>query len=143
MEHVRVLISLGSNLGNREKYIDDAIIRLTNHPKLQFIRKTSLLENKAILYEDQPDFLNAIAEFRSTLSAELLLDLTQKIEQDLGRVFRFLKGPREIDIDILDFGGFHIQTDRITLPHPGIKDREYLFVLLQELGLWEELNPIN
>lgn len=137
MKNVEIILSLGSNLGDREGYIYKAIDSLSENPKMRFLKRSSLLNNKAILFEDQPDFINALAIFETELDPFELLNFCQNIEKKLGRVFRFAKGPREIDIDILTYGKQNINENNLILPHPGIWERDYLRVLLQELNLWE------
>lgn len=130
----RVLLSLGSNVGNREDYLRSAEELIASHPDIQVLRKSTVLENKALLFEDQPDFLNRLIEIETNLIAEKLLDVLQDIEQRTGRIKRFKNGPREIDLDIVFFGDQTIRTERLTVPHPGVKDRQYLHILLAELG---------
>jgi len=142
-EEVKVILSFGSNLFNRENYINQAIDSLCKNEDLKLIKKSSLLNNKAILYEAQPDFLNLIAIFQTTLTPTELLNLCQEVEKKLGRIYRFPKGPREIDIDILTYGQEIIETKELTIPHPGIWERNYLQVLLRELDVWEELVKIR
>ncbi len=142
-EEVKVILSFGSNLFNRENYINQAIDFLCKNKELKLIKKSSLLNNKAILYEAQPDFLNLVAIFQTTLTPTELLNLCQEVEKKLGRVYRFPKGPREIDIDILTYGQEIIDTKELTIPHPGIWERNYLQTLLKELEIWEELVKIR
>lgn len=131
----RVYIALGSNLGNREAMLDRARGALCSYCTI--LRDSENLENPAILHEDQPDFLNAVLEAETDLSAEELLSRVKQIEQELGRTARFRYGPREIDIDILSMEGVRTRTAELTLPHPGL-DRPYLCVLLARLSLSPE-----
>lgn len=129
-----VFLSLGSNTGNREHFIQDAVTRLIENPQVTLVRQSRLFENPAILYENQPDFLNQILEIETTFSPFALLDYLQKLEKEIGRKKRFRYGPREIDLDILTYDALQMNTDRLTIPHPGIYDREYLKILLAEMG---------
>ncbi len=132
------LLSIGSNLGNRENYLLNAINQLEQTPEIKILQKSPIIETKAILIEDQPDFLNAIIQISTNLSPLQLLHTTQSIEKKLGRIFRYSKGPREIDIDILTYSNQIIQTPELTIPHPGLLDRNFLHQLLDSIGIKKE-----
>jgi 2-amino-4-hydroxy-6-hydroxymethyldihydropteridine diphosphokinase len=125
-------LALGSNLGDREAMLDRARGALLSCCTI--LRDSENLENPAILHEDQPDFLNAVLEVETDLGPAELLSQVKRIEQKLGRTARFRYGPREIDIDILSMEGIQMQTEDLTLPHPGL-DRPYLVTLLARLSL--------
>ena len=135
---VRVLISLGSNQGDRQSFLAEARRQLEALPGFEISRMSFVLENPAILREDQPDFLNQVLEAQTSLEAHELLEKLKDIEQRLGRVHRFRFGPREIDLDILTYGRQQVQTAELTLPHPGLSGRKYLRTLLADLGLTPE-----
>lgn len=126
----RALISLGSNLGDRQNYLKLARQAILKENRI--LKESSELNNAALIITDQPDFLNQIIEIETTLSPEELLDFLKKTEKKLGRKSRERYGPREIDLDILDYEGIELSTHRLTLPHPGLKDRKYLHQLLAE-----------
>jgi len=88
---------------------------------------------------NQPDFLNQVIQIETTLDAERLLDQIQGIEKELGRVKRFDKGPREIDIDILLYEHLILQTERLSLPHHSIESRPFIRDLLREIKRSPEL----
>ncbi|MCB1178328.1 MAG: 2-amino-4-hydroxy-6-hydroxymethyldihydropteridine diphosphokinase [Leptospiraceae bacterium] len=136
---VPVLLGLGSNVGDKEKYIHDAIYLLESDHKIRIISQTELIKTKAIIYENQPDFVNMVMKIETSKKPEELLRFIKSIEKRLGRILRFPKGPREIDIDILDYAGMKLETPELTLPHPGIKDRPFLQELLKEMAEWERL----
>ncbi len=133
-ERLPAFLSLGSNVGNREEFLHRARQALERHPRMHVVRCSSVYENPAILYEEQDDFLNQIVEVESDLSPLELLDFLLETEQRLGRQRRFRKGPREIDLDILTYGALTLNTEKLTLPHPGLFDRAYIHTLLAELG---------
>lgn len=81
----------------------------------------------------QPDYLNAVAELDTTLEAELLLNLLQDIEKAHGRVRTLRWGARTLDLDLLLFGDLEIATDRLTVPHPAIKERNFVLQPLYDL----------
>lgn len=125
------LISLGSNLGDRHGRLEQARLRLTEECRI--LRRTSELDNPAVIVTDQPDFLNQIVEVETGLSPHALLSFLKRIEADLGRQERQRFGPREIDLDILTYDGLQMETDDLILPHPGLADRAYLHRLMAEL----------
>jgi 2-amino-4-hydroxy-6-hydroxymethyldihydropteridine diphosphokinase len=130
----RCFLSLGSNVGDRAGFLRAARAAIAGHPQIELLRASSVLENPAILLTDQGDFLNQILEIRTDLKPLGLLEFLQKLEGRLGRVRRFRYGPREIDLDILTYGDLVLTMATLTLPHPGIFDREFLHRLLAELG---------
>lgn len=130
-----VLLSLGSNIEPREEYLKKAIYHLQNDGLIEIIKTSSLLNNSAILYTEQEDFLNQLVEIKTHLSPLELLHYVKMLEKILGRKERFRYGPREIDIDILFYDTTNIKTQELILPHPGVYDREYLKILFKEFDL--------
>ena len=126
------LISIGSNLGERQKYIESAIEEIKKIPT-QILAMSKILETKALDVTDQPDFLNCIIAIETTLEPLLLLEKLQQIERNLGRIKRFEKGPREIDLDILTYDELVMADDKLTLPHHSIKTRPFIKELMSEL----------
>lgn len=131
----RALLSLGSNEGDRHAALAGARELMHEHEQIDLLRVTGILENPAILYEAQADFLNQIVEVETGLEPLELLDALQAMERQLGRVRRFRYGPREIDLDILAYQGNRMNSDRLVLPHPGLADRMFLRELLAEWKL--------
>lgn len=127
----RSLISLGSNLGDRQNQLQRARLRLEE--RCRIVRATSELDNPAVIVTDQPDFLNQIVEVETSLTPLALLAFLKGIEIDLGRQRRPRFGPREIDLDILTYDRLQMQSEDLTLPHPGLSDRPYLHALMAEL----------
>ncbi len=133
MPPVRTLLSLGSNLGDRAQILAEARRQLQMLPKTKLLRASRELDNPALLYKEQPAFLNQVVELMTALQPEELLDHLQVIEQSLGRIKRFRYGPREIDLDILTYGELSLASQRLTLPHPALGRRPFLTLLLKEL----------
>lgn len=127
-----VYLSLGSNLGDREAHLREALSRLTE-AGMQVVRQSSIYETDPQDRTDQPLFLNMVVEVETRLFPIQLLSRTQKIERDLGRKSKNDKGPRTIDIDILFYGKFEIHTDQIQVPHPRIAQRRFVLEPLAEL----------
>lgn len=128
-----VYLSLGSNVGDREAHLRAAIERLRS-PKLAVKRISPVYETAPVDLEDQPKFLNLVVEIETELFPMQLLSRTQRIEQDLGRERRIPKGPRTIDIDILLFGKFLIQSPKLTVPHPRMHERRFAMEPMVDLS---------
>jgi 2-amino-4-hydroxy-6-hydroxymethyldihydropteridine diphosphokinase len=128
-----VYIGLGSNVGDRNSYLEAALFHIKEECKASIIAKSSIKETKPVDYEDQPNFLNQVIKIETELTPTDLLAVIKKIESDIGRVYRFLKGPREIDIDILLYDDIIIDSDILIIPHPEIVKREFVLEHLIEL----------
>ena len=123
-----VYLSLGSNLGDREANLREALNRL------EPLRVSPIYETSPVDYQAQPFFLNLAAEIETDLMPLQLLSKTQKIERELGRVRGIPKGPRIIDIDILLFDSRVMRTKRLEIPHPRMHERRFVLVPLADLA---------
>ncbi len=135
MELTLAFVSLGSNLGQRQDMIakaDQAISELKN---TKIHQRSRVIETPPLLYEKQNNFLNQIIGIETFLGPHELLRELQSIERKLGRIRRFRYGPREIDLDILNYGQLHYVDSDLTLPHPAVGSRPYISQLLADLGL--------
>ena len=130
----RVFLGLGSNLGEREENLRAALERVGGLPGTRVVRVSSFRETPPWGVEDQPPFLNAAAEIRTALTPEELLEAVKRIESELGRVPTYHWGPRLIDIDLLLFGNERRDGERLTLPHPHILNRPFVWEPLQEIA---------
>ena len=128
-----VYIGLGSNLDNPEKQIKKAMAALKTLPDSHYIMDSGLFASRPMGPQDQPDFINAVAAIETQLEPLCLLEHLQAIEISLGKVVKHHWGPRVIDLDILLFGERTIATDKLQVPHPGIKEREFVLLPLQKL----------
>jgi 2-amino-4-hydroxy-6-hydroxymethyldihydropteridine diphosphokinase len=128
-------VGLGSNLGNRAGYLLLAVRGMLD-AGLDVIRLSSIYETEPVEYEDQPAFLNMVAELRgSTLpSPEQMMARLLRIEYALGRTRDIRMGPRTIDLDLLIFKDQQLETEFLTLPHPRIALRRFVLVPLNELA---------
>jgi 2-amino-4-hydroxy-6-hydroxymethyldihydropteridine diphosphokinase / dihydropteroate synthase len=134
---MNVYLGLGSNLGNRRANLSRALALLANGGT-EVLRVSPVVESPAMLPESaRPEwnrpFLNLVAECSTTDAPDALLDRLKRIERDLGRTDRGRWAPREIDVDILLWGGDEIATERLRVPHPGITERAFVLTPLAAL----------
>ena len=134
----RAIVSLGSNLGNREENLAKALSALSAMPGTTLEKASSVIETEPV---DVPEefaglrFLNQAAVFLTSLSAEEFSRRMHAVEDDMGRVRTVRNGPRTIDIDLVDFGGLVMDTPELTLPHPRAAERDFVCRPLAELGI--------
>ncbi|PLR65679.1 MULTISPECIES: 2-amino-4-hydroxy-6-hydroxymethyldihydropteridine diphosphokinase [Bacillaceae] len=126
-------LALGSNIGNRERYLKDAILSLHGHSSIEVVKISSIYETDPIGYEDQDAFLNMVLSVRTDLSAFQLLREMQQIEKRLGRVRDIKWGPRTLDLDILLFNHENIETEQLIIPHPRMLERSFVLIPLHEI----------
>ena len=128
-----VYLGLGSNLGEREDLLHRALGAL-GLAGVTILRHSSIYETAPMMVVDQPWFLNMAAEAETDLFPLQLLQAIKGVERALGRKRGVPKGPRVIDIDILLYGKFVIETPELTVPHPGIAERRFVLEPLAELS---------
>lgn len=129
-----VYLSLGSNEGDRNKNIGQAVELLNQHPEIQVKRKSSLYETLPVGYLDQPCFLNGAIEIETGLPPLELLDILKLIEKQVGRKEEGIRwGPRLIDLDIILYNSLVMETPRLTIPHPRVLERAFVLLPLAEL----------
>lgn len=133
-EWVTAYLGLGANLGEREETIKQALKKLAAQPTIEVTAVSSLYQTAPVGMTDQPDFLNAAAAIRTTLTPQELLACILQLEQQLGRVRTVRWGPRTIDIDILVFGSKEINQPQLTVPHPRLEKRLFVLVPLAEIA---------
>ena len=135
---ITVYLGLGSNMGDREGLIRQAVQYLRVESGVQVERVSSIYETAPVGYTEQASFLNAVAVLTTTLTAEQMLRVCVAIERRLNRERDLRWGPRTIDMDILLFGDQVICLPELTVPHPRMKDRLFVLIPLQEVA--PELN---
>ena len=128
----KIYLALGSNLGDREALLNEAIDRLAKEG-IETVRRSSIIETAPAYVLDQPHFLNMVIEARTEHYAFELLQRTQQVERDMGRKKIIDKGPRNIDIDILYFDSLILKSPDLTIPHPHIHERPFVLIPLAEL----------
>jgi 2-amino-4-hydroxy-6-hydroxymethyldihydropteridine diphosphokinase len=127
-----VYLALGSNVGDSEKHIEQAIASLGEG--LNTIERAPLYESKAVGFTGQADFLNTAVRGETDMAPEELLVFIKKTEQKIGRQQTFRWGPREIDIDIIFYDDLQQQTEALTLPHPEFRGRDFVLRPLSDLN---------
>ena len=125
---IRVFLGIGTNLGDRERNLQDALAILSQ--KMVILKESSIYQTAPWGYLDQPAFLNQAIEVQTDLSPLNLLGFLKDTEKALGRQANFRYGPRLIDLDILFYGSRVIQTPRLQIPHPRIAQRAFVLVPL-------------
>ena len=134
-----VVLSLGSNLGDREATIRDAVSAIAGLSGVRAVAASGLVQTPALkpdgVDEDAPAYLNAILKIRTSLLPEQLLEATSAIELERGRTRDERWGDRTLDIDIVSWAGLTIATDRLTIPHPRAAQRAFV------LAPWLEIDP--
>ena len=127
-------IGIGSNLGDRSRFIDKAIEALKKNAYIKVTRTSSIYETEPVSEIPQGKFLNGVVEIETSLSPHDLLGELNRIEDELGRVRTVKDGPRTIDLDILYYGEEKIDERDLAIPHPRIGEREFVLKGLRELG---------
>ncbi len=125
-------LSLGSNIGDRETYLRDAIGRLQRSGRV--IAVSSIYETEPVEVTEQPWFLNCAVALATNLAPEVLLSELLAIEKESGRERRINKGPRIIDIDLLFYGDLIRDTAQLELPHPAMHRRRFVLEPLAEVA---------
>ncbi|UTV28117.1 2-amino-4-hydroxy-6-hydroxymethyldihydropteridine diphosphokinase [Photobacterium atrarenae] len=132
---IRAYIAIGSNQGNPAEQARRAIAALKDVPRVEVVAESSLYSSTPMGPQDQPDYINAVVAVNTTLAPLALLDQTQAIEQAHGRVRKAERwGPRTLDLDIILYGDLVHQCERLTVPHYGMKVREFVLYPLAEIA---------
>lgn len=135
-EPVEAYIALGSNLGDREHYLNRAIRSIDHLTETRVTGCSSLYETDPVGYEEQPCFLNMAASVLTRLQPHVLLEQLLDLENRLERKRSVRWGPRTIDLDLLLYGDERIQSETLTVPHPRMWGRA--FVILPLLDIMDE-----
>jgi len=129
----QVFLSIGSNIGDRHFYLEEAINLLIKNPEIALEKRSSIYETEPYGYKEQAKFLNMVIELTTTLSPSQLLELIQKIEKELGRERVIHWGPRTVDLDILLYDNLELDTEVLKIPHPFMKKRLFVLLPLSEI----------
>lgn len=131
----KVYLSLGSNIGNRQKYIESAIELIGKTEGIEILKKSELYETSPVGYVEQDLFLNAVIKIETDFSEREILKIINKIENELDRKREIRWGPRTIDIDILIFSDKKINETDLIIPHKEMLNR--LFVLVPLIKIYD------
>ncbi|GGD28324.1 2-amino-4-hydroxy-6-hydroxymethyldihydropteridine diphosphokinase [Franconibacter pulveris 1160] len=128
-------IAIGSNLASPLDQVNAAIAALAAIAQSRLLAQSSFYRTPPLGPQDQPDYLNAAVALETALAPQVLLDHTQRIEREQGRVRKAERwGPRTLDLDIMLFGDEVINTPRLTVPHYDMKNRAFMLLPLSEIA---------
>lgn len=131
-------VGLGSNLSNElgspVEHLQQALESLRLHKQIRKVRLSSYYRSVPMGPQDQPDFVNAVAGFETSLPPFELLAFCQQLEQQAGRVRLLRWGTRSLDVDILLYGQLQLDDPKLTLPHAGLVERNFVLLPLRELA---------
>lgn len=127
-------VALGSNMGDKEKYLQDAIALLNKEESTKVTKVSSFYITEPMGEVEQDDFLNGAIEIKTLLDPQELLNLTSGIEEKLERVRKIHWGPRTIDLDIILYDEEVVDTERLKIPHIGVQDRDFVLIPLAEIA---------
>ncbi|WP_027415794.1 2-amino-4-hydroxy-6-hydroxymethyldihydropteridine diphosphokinase [Aneurinibacillus terranovensis] len=128
-----VFLGLGSNIGDREFHLVEAVRKL-QETGIVVKRSSTIYETEPVGYVEQAPFLNVAIEVETVLSPMQLLEQTQRIEKELGRTRDIRWGPRTLDIDILLYGQEKVKESCLQIPHPRMGERAFVIVPLAEIA---------
>ena len=132
----RAYVALGSNLGDREATLLDAVETLRAEPGIEVGAVSTLIETDPVGFLDQPRFLNGVVALDTTLSATALLELLLEVERHFGRSRDGVpaEGPRTLDLDLLLYGDAEIDEPGLRVPHPRMHERLFVLEPLAEIA---------
>lgn len=150
----RAYIALGSNLGDKEGYLRGALDGLRADQMIRLGRVSTLIETKPYGGVEQEDFLNGACEIETLYTPEELLDALHGLESQAGRERKIVWGPRTLDLDILLYDNIIMYTERLTIPHADMANRDFVLRPMAEIApylehpvchktmqrMWKELN---
>jgi len=131
---IKAYIGLGSNLDDPQLQLKKAIIAMEMMPSTSVVKTSSFYRSKPVGPQDQPDYINAVVELDTELSAPVLLDYLQAIENEQGRERKIKWGARTLDLDILLFGDEIINDGRLQVPHVEMHNRGFVLLPLNEIS---------
>jgi 2-amino-4-hydroxy-6-hydroxymethyldihydropteridine diphosphokinase len=127
-------IALGSNLQNPKHQVQQALEAIKSHEEIQFVGASSLYKTAPVGYDNQDDFINAVAEIKTDLTPIELLRSLLSIENTFGRERPFPNAPRVLDLDLLLYDDIAMDSEELTLPHPRMHERGFVVIPLAEIA---------
>lgn len=129
----KVYLGIGSNLGDKEAYMENAVSRLKADKKIRAVRTSDWIVTKPYGGVEQDDFLNGALSLETLYSPSELLHLLQSVEKEAGRERKIHWGPRTLDLDILFYEDFISDEAELMVPHPDMQNREFVLRPLDQL----------
>ena len=130
----RAFIALGSNLQQPQQQVTQAFAEIAALPHTTLLNTSSLYRSAPVGYDNQPDFINAVAEVDTGLPPDVLLQHLLAIETEHGRERPFPNAPRPLDLDLLIYDTLSIATPELTIPHPRMHTRGFVLLPLEEIA---------
>ena len=140
-QHIAYL-SIGSNIGDKKKNLNEAADLLNNHDKIEVLLVSSFYKTEPQNFIDQDWFVNAALKIKTVLNPEDLIAVIKNLEKDLdkdGKPFRF--GPRIIDIDIVYYDNLVLKTRHLEIPHPRMHERCFVLIPICDIGA-QTIHPV-
>lgn len=134
---IRTYIGLGSNLGDSKHILAEAVLKLSS---LGTVQVSKLYQSPPMGPQDQPHYLNAVVQLDTELSPLDLLDQLQQFEKEAGRIRLRHWGERTLDLDLLIYGQEQIHNERLTVPHVGVLERDFVVFPLLDLDDHLQIN---
>ena len=134
-------VAFGSNLGDKEKFIDEAIEALSNLPQINIVAISDKIVTEPYGNVEQDVFLNGVMKIETLLPADELLQILQKVEEHAGRERKIHWGPRTLDLDIIFYDDAIISEDDLIVPHPDMKNRDFVLKPLMQIAPYK-LHPV-
>jgi 2-amino-4-hydroxy-6-hydroxymethyldihydropteridine diphosphokinase len=131
----RVVLALGSNLGDRQENLQGAVDALSDAPGFRFLAVSPIYETVPVGGPEQPDYLNAVITVQTALPGLVILDRAHGVEDAFQRVRDQVWGPRTLDVDVIVCGGEISDDPQLTLPHPRAHERAFV------LAPWHDIEP--
>lgn len=129
----RVFLSLGSNMGQKVDYLDNAVDIIKKNEFIHNVKVSSMYQTDPVGYLDQDVFVNIAVVIETTLDPFELLKVCQEIEKALNRERLIRWGPRTIDVDIILYDDLKLDDETLTIPHPRMHERAFVLVPICEL----------
>jgi 2-amino-4-hydroxy-6-hydroxymethyldihydropteridine diphosphokinase len=130
----RAYLALGSNLGDRAAYLQHALDELAGRDDVEVVAVSRVYETDPVGGPEQGAYLNAVVAITTTLAPHDLLRAAQAIEASADRVRELRWGPRTLDVDVLLYDDERIDTDDLVVPHPRLRERDFVLVPLRDVA---------
>lgn len=130
---VTAFVALGANLGDPQAALRQAMNDIDQIDGVTLVSRSSLYQTAPVA-SSGPDYVNAVVEISTRLTAPALMDQLQKLEQNAGRERLFLNAPRTLDLDLLLYGASSINSPKLVVPHPRMFERAFVLLPLAEIA---------